>query len=408
MPCCVCLHAPAPGPVLSADVFRLHAPPANGRARRGVTAQSCFACQNAGTRCRTCTARDATASDSAASGPSQDSRVEPSATHSSASSSEAAASLGGSSAIPDQALLAEPSAEAVVEHLEGALSAPLRDQQHEQELDGEESELDGEESDGEESEATPKPVGGEQLLPAQYGPNTPMKPPLPEGGDAKRKRQKPVPYTAPIWSWVRRLKDDDLKGEKWNPATNLNESVFTHVCTKCWTLLKVGFDKSRAQWKSTVPIRHARKHHEEDGVAKKARTAEDQRQCAVMAAMAAAGDKAVSCSKQLSMTDMGLKVKPAELCLSKTARLYIYGRSTISKNTFEDPAFREHCQGYYELGGGKGEAPMLSIRGLKRYVVAEATIMFKFMAFMAQELVDYACGNPPMQNMDDAATLAVS
>ena len=196
----------------------MHAPPANGRARRGQTVQSCFACQNAGTRCRTCTARDATASESAASGPtdtlvSQDSRVEPSATLSGACSSVAAASPDGSSAIPDQGLIAEQSAVAVVEHLEGVLSAPLREQEMEDELECEEhaeqsavavvehvegflsaplreqqmeDELDGEgqhdreESDGEGQgeagvlelghEATPKPVGGEKLLPCQYGP----------------------------------------------------------------------------------------------------------------------------------------------------------------------------------------------------------------------------------------------
>ena len=162
----------------------MHAPPANGRARRGQTVQSCFACQNAGTRCRTCTARDATASESAASGPtdtlvSQDSRVEPSATLSGACSSVAAASPDGSSAIPDQGLIAEQSAVAVVEHVEGFLSAPLREQQMEDELDGE-GQHDREESDGEGQgeagvlelghEATPKPVGGEKLLPCQYGP----------------------------------------------------------------------------------------------------------------------------------------------------------------------------------------------------------------------------------------------
>lgn len=100
-------------------------------------------------------------------------------------------------------------------------------------------------------------------------------------------------------------------------------------------------------------------------------------------------------------------MKPADKALSKAARYYIYGRGTVSKSTFEDPAFREMCQAYFDAGGGKGKAPYLTRPGLLKFVDAEFKLLLKFLQFMGQSMLEYSVGNPFLQNLHDAATLEV-
>lgn len=80
-------------------------------------------------------------------------------------------------------------------------------------------------------------------------------------------------------------------------------------------------------------------------------------------------------------------------------------RGRVSKETFEDPEFRAMNQGFYEAGGGSGEAPYVAKKGLKAYVTAEWSIFKVFARFMLDRLLEYSKGNPPCQGLNDCATL---
>ena len=62
-------------------------------------------------------------------------------------------------------------------------------------------------------------------------------------------------------------------------------------------------------------------------------------------------------------------------------------------------------QGFYEAGGGSGEAPYLTPKGLKAYVTADWGIFKTFAWFMTGGLLEYSKGNPPCQGLNDCATL---
>ena len=64
------------------------------------------------------------------------------------------------------------------------------------------------------------------------------------------------------------------------------------------------------------------------------------------------------------------------------------------------------CQGFYEAGGGTGEAPFLTNKGLIEFVRAEFKIFKTYLKFTVMQGFVYSEGNPFMQGQHDTVTLA--
>ena len=64
------------------------------------------------------------------------------------------------------------------------------------------------------------------------------------------------------------------------------------------------------------------------------------------------------------------------------------------------------CQGFYEAGGGTGEAPFLTNKGLIEFVRAEFEIFKTYLKFTVKQGFVYSEGNPFMQGQHDCVTLA--
>ena len=58
------------------------------------------------------------------------------------------------------------------------------------------------------------------------------------------------------------------------------------------------------------------------------------------------------------------KLNARDFALTKAARFYVYGKTRVSKETFDDEEFRDMLQGYFDAGVGTGEAPFLTKQGL--------------------------------------------
>ena len=100
------------------------------------------------------------------------------------------------------------------------------------------------------------------------------------------------------------------------------------------------------------------------------------------------------------------KVTPRDIALSYYARFYVYGMSSTSKSTFDDPYFRSMCEGLYVAGGGNpSETPFLTRKGMYKWVVEEYEIFVLYLNFMLQKCLERSSGNPFAQGMNDCTTL---
>ena len=105
-------------------------------------------------------------------------------------------------------------------------------------------------------------------------------------------------------------------------------------------------------------------------------------------------------------TPGGFFVALKQTALTKAARFYVYGSGRVSKETFDDPFFREMLQGYFTAGGGKGKCPILTRRGLRSYITAEFRNFRELAKFTAKKARVSAEGNAFGQSLHDCATLA--
>ena len=89
---------------------------------------------------------------------------------------------------------------------------------------------------------------GQSLRSHQYGENSPIK--------TTKKTRRPSEH----WSVIKRLKDRALMGIDDQPeGFDTHFAQRTHVCIKCWTLLKMGWDDRRKVWITTLIKRHFEK-----------------------------------------------------------------------------------------------------------------------------------------------------
>ena len=152
-----------------------------------------------------------------------------------------------------------------------ALSQPLHASQMEEEDAGEEDAAeDGNELDDDDKEA---PADDEEysgvqmdevadeeevhteLSRGQFGENSP----------AKRKagvvQRAGTGYTKGVWLFIKRLKDVALMELSINKDTGVISSRFTHVCIKCWRLIKMSYNNQEGRWLTTKDNEHEAQFH---------------------------------------------------------------------------------------------------------------------------------------------------
>jgi len=182
-------------------------------------------------------------------------------------------------------------------------------------------------------------------------------------------------------------------------------SGHTHVCIICWRRMNATRDwKRNGAFLTTVPHEHNRKYHA-DAEGKESQGGLDASAKRKAGAMLFGGSSSAGPPPPLSSAMAAFYVSPKDKALASAAHYYINSKGRVSKETFDDPVFRDMTQAYYEAGGGKGKAPMLTTKGLKAWVDAECAVFQTFARLTIDRLLEYSLGNPPGQGIHDCATL---
>ena len=181
-------------------------------------------------------------------------------------------------------------------------------------------------------------------------------------------------------------------------------SGHTHVCIICWRRMNATRDwKRNGAFLTTVPNEHNRKYHADaEGEDQGRLDASAKRKAG---AVLFGGSSSAGPPPPLSSAMAAFYVSPKDKALASAAHYYINSKGRVSKETFDDPVFRDMTQAYYEAGGGKGKAPMLTTKGLKAWVDAECAVFQTFARLTIDRLLEYSLGNPPGQGIHDCATL---
>jgi hypothetical protein len=179
------------------------------------------------------------------------------------------------------------------------------------------------------------------------------------------------------------------------------------VCILCWRRLVVTRDwKREGAFITTVPNDHNRKYHADTDGSKRSQHRLDTFTVRKTAAMLVAGSNSAGAPPPPSSAAMAaFYVSPGDKALASAARLYIYGTGHMSKETFNDPEFRGMNQAFYVAGGGRGKAPVLTTKGLKRWLDTEYDVFKTFARCSFNRVFEYAMGNPPGQGIHDCTTL---
>ena len=271
-----------------------------------------------------------------------------------------------------------------------ALSTALEATQYESETAGDDA---AEQEEGERGQQDEEGAHGKQgeslklkepLDPRQFGDASPVK------ASAKRSSTP----RSPVWALVKRLKDEQLKGEK---APGAQTTPWTHVCIRCWRLLRMTWHADKEVWLTSNALAHVRKFACDQNLAADHEERASKKQMSMMKQMHAAS--------LVMPVAFGFSINPTQQALSTAAAWYIYSNQRISKRTFEDEPFRNMLQKYYSLGGGKGTAPFLTIKGLSKYVNGEFECFLQYARFACDEMIKFTEGNPFCQNLHDCATL---
>ena len=136
-------------------------------------------------------------------------------------------------------------------------STPLQPYQYNEEGFGEEEDGGGgvfEEEEDAGGGVTMLDTETQELSPEQYGQNSPMK-------GARKRASKG--YHGVVWGFTKRLLDPTLMDMH---ANNKGSWIarFTHVCTRCWRKLTLGYDNETGWWKTTRAVAHSKKYHAND------------------------------------------------------------------------------------------------------------------------------------------------
>ena len=161
-----------------------------------------------------------------------------------------------------------------------------------------------------------------------------------------------------------------------------------------------GERSARIKWVTTAANRHLLKCPRKDKTTAAAcarlELAEDERNQHRPDAMHAAG-----CNK----AGASFVLDPRDKALCSQSRMYIYSRQRISKDSHDDPYWREAFQSAYEAGGGKGDCPFIKRKGLISWLKAEFDTFLLYVNYIMTMLVEQHEGNPPCQGVHDCGTL---
>jgi len=235
-----------------------------------------------------------------------------------------------------------------------------------------------------------------ELDPMFYGPNTPKK------SRSGRRTSKVVPENS-VWLYMKRLKPDAPIKD------STRKSAPTHICIRegCNMQLRMSYDKAKEVWLTTRAIDHNKQFHTDSASAKKSNLVEDKKadfrqstmwNCGLNMAEGGNGSKGGDISSFF-------QVDPRDAALAAQARNFCYSKTALRKSTQDDEFHREMLQALYDAGGGKGKAPVLTSRGLEKWVKAEYTIFQKYIRFLLENTRDYSKGNSYSQVIHDHATL---
>ena len=213
----------------------------------------------------------------------------------------------------------------------------------------EESDVQAEDQDIDDSEEDEDgavlPVDGKldgPLPPAAFADNTPTK--YRPGNKRHRAAH------SDVWNVIKRIVDPFHRGQRRaGVEDDPHHTMWTHVCTSCWTLLRLGWNKNRGMWTTSNATKHLRTSSScLPRAAAKSIAARDNRDNRRITDMLLSGGHSGGGSGSAKTWNLD----PASKALTKTVRFYIYGPGLVSQSTFEDEYFREMLQAYYEAAGG--------------------------------------------------------
>jgi hypothetical protein len=264
--------------------------------------------------------------------------------------------------------------------------------------DAEKSSDDMEKSVSEDSKATgdveKTPKGAKTLQDFQLdhynmGPNSPT---------GKRARSR----TSDVWSSILRLKGELAKSELCADKT--------HICKHCCKLLKLY--KSKSSWQTSIGISHLANCPEyaklgiKSAAVETSNAAKATKKQKIQSVLMQAGSQS-SDMKSPPPVIGGFVISRIDVALASQARFYIYGQQRVSKRTFADPAFIEMLVSCYVAGGGEAKnAPRLSVKALKHWLIEEFEIFKGYIKMTIQDMLAFTEGNPFAQCLNDACTLA--
>ena len=166
----------------------------------------------------------------------------------------------------------------------------------------------------------------------------------------------------------------------------------------CGHVFKCGYDKKNTRWVSSLVSAHMKDWHPETiSGAAAVRRANVKAETRANVMFEAGMNNASSLRDGVSTTVFKMSSETEDL--TSAARYYVYGRQRISKQSFEDPYFRE------ALCGSRKERRFLTKRMLEEYVSAEFSIFILFLKFILNKKAMQSMGNPFAQGIHDGVTL---
>ena len=209
-----------------------------------------------------------------------------------------------------------------------------------------------------------------------------------ENTPLKRKRRRLDPTSESPWRFVKRVRDleramaqagypeDVIKGEVAKKRGRL-----THVCIKCWLLMPMGNVKGR--WVSSNVTSHFETRC----------TEESEKRSKVQQESLDRQDGKVDAMFGAPLRNPAFEVPLDQSALASQARMYIYSRMHVSKQHFDDGAWRETLQSAYEFGGGTGKMVFLTSQGLSSWVRAEYAVFEMYVKFFFELGWEFHEGN---------------
>lgn len=202
-----------------------------------------------------------------------------------------------------------------------------------------------------------------------------------------------------------------------------NPSKKTHACTyndargPCHELLRVGWNKSKSCWNTTVPLRHFELCHKDSEIGKKQIEKATKRQDFIDNAQTASeGRTSFSSAKRNSqgaMDEFLTKVPSAnqdreEMALIAVARYYVYGDASNDPTyVIDDPYFRDMLSAYFFCTPrSKGPPPMISQNGLVRGIHIEFSKFIFLLKHVISLVRPRAQGNQFWQGIHDSGRIA--